>query len=273
MKNLIIVLALMACFASVNGQEGNSVETNGVKIYYQVHGEGDPLLLLHGFTMSGKAWDPWIADLSANHQLIIPDMRGHGNSTNPSGIFSHRESAVDMYGLMDHLGIDRFAVLGQSSGAMTLVHMATMDTNRISSMILVAGTTFFPKQARDYLASVTYETYHGSSTYMAALHPRGEEQIRMILEQWSGMSKSYDDMNFTTPYLSTIRCPTLIIHGDRDSFFPIEIPVEAYEAIPNSYLWIVPNEGHAPAGIYSRESIWADVLFTVMKEFYAGAWD
>lgn len=272
MKKLIILASILLVSIGTKAQDSKYLETNGVKIYYEVHGEGDPLLMLHGFTISGKSWEPWIEDLSKNYQLIIPDMRGHGNSTNPSEKFTHALSAKDMYGLMDHLKIDHFIAMGQSSGAMTLIHMATMDTSRISSMILVAGTTYFPEECRQYLAGVKYETYHGTATYMKALHPRGEEQIRMILNQWSSMSKSYDDMNFTNPYLSTIICPTLIIHGDRDGFFPIDIPVALYKAIPNSYLWIVPNDGHMPAGIYDRKSIWSPVLFETMNDFFAGKW-
>jgi len=53
-------------------------------------------------------------------------------------------------------------------------------------------------------------------------------------------------MNFTPPYLSTITAHTLIVHGDRDSFFPVSIPLEMYTAIPESYLWIVPHGGHVP---------------------------
>ena len=58
------------------------------------------------------------------------------------------------------------------------------------------------------------------------------------------MKDSYDDMNFTKPYLSTIKAKTLIVHGDRDEYFPVEIPVTLYNSIPNSYLWILPNMNH-----------------------------
>jgi len=196
-------------------------------------------------------------------------LRGHGNSTNPSKVYTHNMSALDMYGLMDHLKIDEFQALGQSSGAMTLTHMATLDTTRITSLILVAGTSYFPEPARPIMAGVTYETW---KTHMEPLHPGGEEQIKMLIDQFNNFADTYNDMNFTPAYLSTIACPTLIIHGDRDPLFPVDIPLASYKAIPESYLWIVPNEGHIPIGIYDRNSIWSDVLFKVMEEFYAGKW-
>lgn len=87
------------------------------------------------------------------------------------------------------------------------------------------------------------------------------------------MSISYDDMNFTSPYLRTTKCPTFIIHGDRDPLFPIEIPVDFYKSIPNSYLWIVPNNGHIPAGVYDRKSIWTEGLYDSIHEFLNGEWE
>lgn len=273
MKKILLYFILFVCIKTV-AQEGNYVETNGVKIYYEIHGAGDPLLLLHGFTNNHDVWDAWVEDLSKKHQLIIPDLRGHGNSTNPEKIFTHKLSAIDMYGLMDSLKIQKFQAIGHSSGAMTLTHMATIDTTRISSMILVAGTSFFPKEARENIKNLTYENLdEGWMGYLKATHPRGEEQIRMLIRQFSNFSKTYDDMNFTPPYLSTIKSQTLIIHGDRDPYFPVGIPVLSYKSIPNSYLWIVPNDGHSPAGIYYRDSIWSEMLYKVMDEFFGGKWE
>ena len=202
-KALIALIWLLFLPIEINAQDGNYVETNGVKIYYETHGEGEPLLMLHGITLSHKSWDSWVEDLSKNHQLIIPDLRGHGQSTNQSRVFTHKLSAMDMYGLMDHLNIDRFQAIGYSSGAMTLTHMATMDTSRISSMILVAGTSFYSDLARSHQKAVA----DGPMPWMEGHHPGGEEQTRMLKTQFRNVAETYDDMNFTPPYLATITCP------------------------------------------------------------------
>jgi len=78
------------------------------------------------------------------------------------------------------------------------------------------------------------------------IHVRGDEQIRELRRQFHGFKDSYEDMNFTRPYLSTITARTLIVHGDRDDFFPVEIPLEMYRSIPDAFLWIVPQGGHVP---------------------------
>src|SRR6202011_2765864 len=79
--------------------------------------------------------------------------------------------------------------------------------------------------------------------HMREIHKHGDDQIRALQHEFCGFKDSYDDMNFTPPFLSTIAARTLIVHGDHDRFFPVRIPVEMYTAIPHSYLWIVPNGG------------------------------
>lgn len=205
MRVVTILSILIFGFQILFAQDGNFVETNRVKIYYEIHGKGEPLLLLHGFSLSHKAWDNWVEDLSKDYLVITPDLRGHGNSTNPSKIFTHALSAQDMYGLLDAMKIDKFNAIGQSTGAMTLIHMATIDSTRISSMILIAGTTMFPVEARKIMKTVTYEAWKG---HMEPHQPKREKQMRMLVSQFRNFADTYNDMNFTQPYLATITCPT-----------------------------------------------------------------
>ena len=149
MKNLIFTLLALLFYTQINAQDANYANVNGVKIYYEIHGEGEPLVLLHGFTMSHTMWEGWIEDFSKSYKLIIADLRGHGNSTNPSNEFTHEESAKDIYGLLDLLNIEKFNAMGFSSGGMTLTHMATMDTSRIQAMVLIGSTSFFPESCRE----------------------------------------------------------------------------------------------------------------------------
>jgi pimeloyl-ACP methyl ester carboxylesterase len=136
-------------------------------------------------------------------------------------------------------------------------------------MVLIGATIYFPEQAREILRQVTIESRTDQDwEWMRENHKGGDEQIRAIWMQFHGFEDSYDDMNFTAPYLSTITAHTLIVHGDRDSFFPASIPLEMYTAIPNAYLWIVPNGGHVP--------IFEDMLPRFMQTataFLRGEWE
>ncbi len=270
MNKLIFTITVFLVCIQVCAQNGNYADVNGVKIYYEIHGQGYPLVLLHGFTMSHEMWLPWVDDLSKDYQVILADLRGHGHSTNPSNTFTHRQSAKDIYALMDVIGIDKFKGIGFSSGAMTLTHMAILDSTRIEAMILMGSTSYFPEPSRTIQKSVSYETL--PENWMNAMkrwQPGGATQIRSLISQFNSFADSYDDMNFTPPYLSQIKAPTLLIHGDRDQHFPVEIPVNSYKCIPNSYLWIIPNFAHQ--GIY-KGSIWADAFLGAVNEFFSGKW-
>ncbi|TWH99978.1 3-oxoadipate enol-lactonase [Luteimonas cucumeris] len=78
--------------------------------------------------------------------MIVPDLRGHGRSTNPLGAFTHRQAAADVSALLERLGITRFKAIGISSGGMTLLHMATREPSQIEAMVLVGAAHHFPSR-------------------------------------------------------------------------------------------------------------------------------
>lgn len=270
MKKLIcIFISFIVCYQA-SAQNGQYENVNGIKLYYEVYGEGQPLVMLHGFTMNHEMWEPWVDDFSNKYKLILVDLRGHGHSTNPSS-FTHQKSAKDIYGLLDSLQIDTFQAMGFSSGAITLTHMATLDSTRIQSMVLIGSTSYFPESSKPLLQSFTYEDLgKGWMNRMQKSHPRGEAQIRALLTQFRKLPTIHEDVNFTPPFLSAIKIPTLIIHGDRDSFFPIDIPVTSYESMPNSYLWVLPNFGH---NYIDKKSIWEEAFLKVTNQFFSGEWE
>ena len=243
---------------------GRTLRVNGIEMYVEIRGTGDPLVLLHGFGSCGKAWAAVADSLAGRYQLIVPDLRGHGRSTNPSGGFTHRQSALDVYGLLDQLGVTRFKAMGISTGGMTLLHMATQQRDRIDAMVLIGATTEFPEPARAIMRSVSADSLPPPVRQMFSLcATRGDPQVRELAGQFAGFRDSYDDMNFTAPFLGTIRARTLIVHGDRDEFFPVDIPVRMYRTIPDAALWIIPRGDHVPIfGRHLREflQVTADFL-------------
>jgi pimeloyl-ACP methyl ester carboxylesterase len=226
---------------------GHSVQINDVEIYYEEFGTGEPLLLLHGFGGCSQNWHPFTAELSERYRLIVVDMRGHGYSTNPGGTFTHREAASDVSLLLDKLGIERCSAMGMSSGGMALLHMATSQPSRIDTMVLVSATSHFPDQARAIMRASSFDRMPEPVREMyRECAKRGDEQARQLITQFNALHKNYDDMNFTAQSLSTITARTLVAHGDRDRFFPVEIAVSIYRSIPNAALWIIPGGDHVP---------------------------
>lgn len=254
------------------------VKVNDIEMYYEIHGQGGPLVMLHGITESSRTWNQFIPDFQDHFQLIIPDLRGHGRSTNPSQTFTHRQAALDVFALLDHLGVNQFKAIGYSTGGMTIIHMATQQPTRVKAMIIISVGSFFPTQLREAVSGFTVENVMSDKVWMdyyRKIHPRGDDQIRSLIEQFRNFKDSYDDMNFTSPYLSTITAKTLIINGDRDALFPVSIPCGIYDSIPNAYLWIIPNGNHslfifpelggsAPGG---------EAFAKIALEFLRGDWD
>lgn len=224
------------------------IETiNDIEMYYETRGEGEPLLLLHGGGGVGANWELIFKQPPEGYRLVIPDLRGHGRSTNPAENFTFRQVALDVFALLDCLGIDRFKALGLSLGAKTLLHMATQQPDRVDAMVLVSATPYFPEQARALMRQLSPDNHSETEwQQMRQWHKHGDEQIKKLWSLMSALKDSYDDMNFTPPYLSTITARTLIVHGDRDPLYPINLAMEMYSAIPSSYLWIVPNGEHGP---------------------------
>lgn len=240
---------------------------NGMDIHYELYGKGQPLILLHGFTATGKQWAPFIKELQAEYHLIVPDLPGHGRSAIPRGSFTHRMAAECMHELLNSLHVSAPYAMGFSAGGMTLVHMATQQPDRLQKIILWSSTTYFPKQCRELMSGVDPEKTTERELPWLVEHAGGKAQCKWVLEQFRSFKDSYDDMNFTPPLLSTIKANTLIIHGDRDEYFPVGIPLSLYDAIPNAFLSVFPNARH----FFPEDAI--PEVIRQCRAFFAGNWD
>ena len=210
-------------------------------------GSGEPLLLLHGFTGCGDDWTHVFAEPPAPFRVIAPDLPGHGRSPNPRRDFKFADVARDVFAMLDRLKIDRVKAIGMSAGANTLLHMATQQPDRITAFIHVSGTPRFPDQARLIMRTMTEESRSDDEwTAMRGRHHLGDDQIRALWRYAREFADDREDMNFTATTLATITARTLIVHGDRDPLYPVELAVELMRGIPNSSLWVVPNGGHGP---------------------------
>jgi pimeloyl-ACP methyl ester carboxylesterase len=226
----ILLAVILACGAARAETplppQGHLASVNDIQMYYEVWGEGPPLVLLHQFAASGAVWAPMVPEFAKSYRVIVPDLRGHGRSTNPSARFTHRQAALDIFALLDQLNVKVFKAIGASSGAMTLVHMATQQPSRLEAVVMVGGTDQFAAETRRIASNPDCEKLTPEDwKRMREFHKNGDDQILALQHEFCGLKDSYDDMNFTPPYLSTISARTLIVHGDHDVFFPLRIPV------------------------------------------------
>ncbi len=222
-----------------------TVDLRGIQQYYRIYGSGPPLLLLHGLTNTWRVWQPFLPALAADHRLIVPDLRGRGRTANTEGELKASQVAQDMFALLDSLKIDRANVAGFSFGGHVALRMATQQPSRIAAMISIVGAHRLPPASRKYHE----ENIHAPLEHdwwlneVKTWHPRGEDQLREVTAL--GLTGALDDdFTMSDAALATIRARTLIIQGDRDEVFPLEVPVELARKIRGSQLWIVPNATH-----------------------------
>jgi pimeloyl-ACP methyl ester carboxylesterase len=236
------------------------LETNGMQLHYDTYGEGEPLLWLHGGMGHGADWHHIFTQTPAGYRLIAPDLRGHGRSTGALATYSFKQSALDVFALLDHLEIERIKVIGLSGGGITALHMATIQPARVLAMVVVSAPAVFPEQARAiqriYSKAMLSEA---ELTRMHERHPR-EGQLETLFAQVHAMADG-DDPNFTPEQLATITADTLIVFCDRDPLYPVSLAVELKQAIPGSSLWVVPNGGHGPvfgrdAALFEKTALW-----------------
>lgn len=249
----------------------DSIRVDGISLAYRDIGEGEPLVLLHGFIGSGLMWDSvgMLEGFASRYRVIVPDLRGRGRSVDAAGDYSPARSADDVLALLDHLDIPRAKMLGSSFGALSLLHLATSHPERVEAMVLISGGHYLPVVARDLIRNdpgpedVQVEFLE----QLAARHNHvgGVEQARRLIRAYKSAPDDYEAINFTPPYLSTITARTLIVHGDRDPLFPIEIPVEMYRSIPDASLWILPGVEH---DFLSRSEEWTGRILETSLAFF-----
>jgi pimeloyl-ACP methyl ester carboxylesterase len=221
--------------------------SDGATIHFEIRGEGEPLFLLHGFFGASGDWARFLDGFGLGRRLILPDLRGHGHSTNPEKRFLHRRCAGDLLAIADQLEIDRFAAIGLSGGGNTLLHVATLAPDRVTAMVVASATTHFPPQCRAWQRGFTLEMLGPEGAAAArARCVRGEEQLAALIECAHRFADDHDDLSFTDEKLAPITARTLVIAGDRDPLYPVEIAVALYRGIRHASLWVVPGAGHVP---------------------------
>ncbi len=227
-----------------------TMQVNGFEMYVEIRGEGTPLLLLHGGMGIGADWRHIFPSDPPGYRVIVPDLRGHGRSTNPERTFTFRQCALDVLAVLEGLGVDRVRAIGMSMGAKTLLHIGTLRPAAVEAMVLVSATPYFPAPLRAAASQFTPDAFAALAETerdaLRARHVHGDDQVAALYAMTLAFAGSYDDMAFTPPQLGRIAARTLIVHGDRDPLYPVELALELYRNIPGSALWVVPNGGHGP---------------------------
>ncbi len=110
---------------------------NGLKLHYLAVGEGDPVILLHGYAETSHMWLPLITQLASNHTVVAPDLRGAGQSSKPAGGYTKKEMAQDIHALARELGYERIQIVGHDIGLMVAYAYAAQYPNEVERIALM----------------------------------------------------------------------------------------------------------------------------------------
>ena len=222
---------------------------NDIELYFEEYGrtDGPPLLLVHGFSGAGTVWEPFLSGFADRFRVIVPDLRAHGRSSGALETIHHRTFALDLVGLLDHLSIERAHFIGHSSGGMSLLFVGTETPHRVLTLTLVNATYTFPEKTRDYMRQLVAELPNQEA--IADLRRRhgpyhDENHWQVLSQAFLAFTENPVELPFRPEDLAAIQAPVLIMHGDRDEFFPVSIPVTMYTHMPRAELCILPRAGH-----------------------------
>ncbi|MYM65735.1 alpha/beta fold hydrolase [Pseudoduganella sp. FT55W] len=133
----LLALCAIAGAAQAEAPKSNFIEANGVRLHYLSAGKGDPVILMHGYTESSHMWLPLIAELSKNHLVIAPDLRGFGKSATPQGPYTKSVMAQDVHALAAALGIKSAKIVGHDIGLMVAYAYAAQYPKEVSKIVLM----------------------------------------------------------------------------------------------------------------------------------------
>jgi pimeloyl-ACP methyl ester carboxylesterase len=219
-----------------NKAAGRYLNVRGIKMYYEVYGEGKPLLLIHGNGGSISAFANNIPYFSKKYKVIALDSRAQGKTADDQDSLSFEMMADDEAALLDALHINSAYVIGWSDGGINALLLAIRHPEKVIKLVST-GANLWPDSTA-LIPSVWKDEKHTfDTTHTERFNAKQKNDWKIFLLDWL-------QPNISLQQLHAIQCPSLIIGGDHD-LIRVEHTVLIAQNIPKSYLWIVPNSGHA----------------------------
>lgn len=265
---LMLINAPVAAAVSGNQASWKSLKkqirlSNGIQLSYVELGDpqGEPLLLLHGYTDSSRSWS-LVAPYLSRFRLLIPDQRGHGDAETPACCYGTSQFAHDAQLFLDAMGIQKAAVAGHSLGSIVAMSLAADQPERVSRIILIGSTALVPVKRGDWLydnVANLREPLDRSSQFMRDWHPANQptavdpvfakaiedEYMRIPLHVWRGVMRELAYVP-AGRHAADVKVPVLILSGGKDPLFPKEHHEALLKAFPQAEARIFLELGHNP---------------------------
>ncbi len=240
-----------------NPKAGHYVQTKDAKIYYEVYGKGQPVVLLHGGLFGSTVeFSDIINKLKNNYQVIAISTRGHGKSELGTEPLTLEQRANDAMAVINTVTKDSVIVLGFSDGGYSAYKLGAMYPDRVKKMIVIGAGEIRPG-LREFKFT--------AKQAMEMDKPFWEQQLKLMPEPnrvedlFAQVANCYNNVTVSKDLLSEIKCPVLVMAGDNDGGNPVERVVSAGRYIPNHQISIIPNTGHG-CFLENFEAAWASIV-------------
>jgi 3-oxoadipate enol-lactonase len=237
----------------------DKLNVNGIQIAYERHGSGTPLVLLHGYPLDHRIWEEVVPLLEDNFDLIVPDLRGFGQSDLVEEQYSLADMAADVAALLDNLDIENTHIAGHSMGGYTALAFARDYPKRVLGLGLVSsqalGDTPERKQGRYATADEIMRT--GVKTVVESMTPKltPDERVQAVVRPLiaaqrpvglANAMKAMAERQDSTQLLPSFMFPVVLVHGAKDELIPVERAREVKAAVKHAHLAELPGNGHMP---------------------------
>lgn len=236
-----------------------TINVNGIELAYERRGTGVPLVLLHGYPLDHHSWDLVAPLLEDTFDLILPDLRGFGQSTTVDSQYTVEDLASDIAGLLDQLGIEKAAIAGHSMGGYIALAFTKRFPERVIALGLVSTQTPADppdrKEGRYKTAGDVAEK--GISGVVEMMTPKftNDENLQITAREsmerqkpaaFIGALKAMAERSDTSSLLAGLRIPVVVIHGDADALIAVDRAREVRAAVPQAYYVELNGVGHLP---------------------------
>jgi pimeloyl-ACP methyl ester carboxylesterase len=261
---------------------GAYAEVNGINLYYETHGAGKPMILLHGGLASGEMFGPLLPTLAEKHQVIAPDLQGHGRTADIDRPIDIRLMADDIAALIDHLGLDKPDVVGYSLGGGVAFFTAVKYPEKVGKLVIASANVrrdaippeMLAQQAQVNAAAAEFMKDTPMWQLYERVAPHPEDFGRLLDKVGESMAKDFD----FSEEVRGLQVPTLIVAADADMAPPSHY-VEVFKLLDGGLRdggWMGegrPKGGHALAILpgLTHYNVGASPLFaTVVLDFLDG---